>query len=332
MNNPKRLYVFDNIKTFLIILVVFGHILELITSRLGDMAYTFIYMFHMPMFVFCSGYFAKFNPMKILTRLAVPYLIFQLVYTLFGMIILGNTGLVIQFTTPFWILWFLFALIVWMLLLPIIDALTDTKLRAAAVVAASFVLGILAGFEDTMGYYMSLQRIFYFLPFFVSGYCVKKWVDPDVFVQFFRMRRTRIVFGVLTAGIAAFVFLFNDMIYVRWLWAAFSYERLAHTGYTFVIRILLYLAAIIISAAVISFIPLGKLFFSYVGERTLQVFLLHGFVVFIFDMLRIDYFFSGFVILGIVLLTTLFIVFAFSSRLFSVSFWPGLFFMKGGTK
>lgn len=304
--------------------------LELVTSRLGDMAYTFIYLFHMPLFVFCAGYFAKYSPTKILTRLVVPYLFFQLVYTVFGMIIMGNEGLTIQFTTPFWILWFLFALIVWMMALPIVDALTETKTNAIIMVAISFVLGILAGFEDTMGYYMSLQRIFYFLPFFVTGYCLKKWVSAEALLGFVGKIYTRIILGALTAGIGVAVFLFNDFIYVRWLWAAFSYDRLAHTGYNFVMRIVLYLAAIVVSICIISFMPRGKLFFSYIGERTLQVFLLHGFVIFFLQLINIDYLFNGFVMLVTLLTVALLTIFVFSSRLCSVSFWPQLFFEKDG--
>ena len=57
----KRSAYWDNIKGFLILLVVFAHIL----FQLQDISFTingivdYIYMFHMPVFVFVSGFFGK---------------------------------------------------------------------------------------------------------------------------------------------------------------------------------------------------------------------------------------------------------------------------------
>lgn len=57
----ERDYFFDNARAILILLVVFGHMLQPYTS--GDKylsaLYLVIYSFHMPTFLFISGYFAK---------------------------------------------------------------------------------------------------------------------------------------------------------------------------------------------------------------------------------------------------------------------------------
>lgn len=59
-----RLAYFDNIKGVLIILVVIGHLLEP-CARLGSVGLAgfrvldFIYMFHMPLFIFLTGLFSK---------------------------------------------------------------------------------------------------------------------------------------------------------------------------------------------------------------------------------------------------------------------------------
>ena len=57
----KRDYQIDNIKGLLILLVVFGHSLELvrINSGVANFMYIFIYTFHMPVFVFYAGYLSK---------------------------------------------------------------------------------------------------------------------------------------------------------------------------------------------------------------------------------------------------------------------------------
>lgn len=60
----QREFYFDNARLYLIILVVFGHLLR---SYIGEnpflyALYMFIYSFHMPAFVLISGYFAKADP------------------------------------------------------------------------------------------------------------------------------------------------------------------------------------------------------------------------------------------------------------------------------
>lgn len=77
----------DNIKAILIFLVVFGHMLELASAR---RIYLIIYSFHMPAFIFVTGYYAKFKPRKILLELIMPYILFQTLYLLFDGYINGE--------------------------------------------------------------------------------------------------------------------------------------------------------------------------------------------------------------------------------------------------
>ena len=55
----ERDYLWDNIKAVLIFFVVAGHVLEMskLHTGLAVFADNFIYSFHMPAFVFVSGYF-----------------------------------------------------------------------------------------------------------------------------------------------------------------------------------------------------------------------------------------------------------------------------------
>ena len=61
----ERSSFWDNYKGILIILVVFGHfIYESAVALSGSFAndlFKFIYAFHMPAFVFCSGYFSLYS-------------------------------------------------------------------------------------------------------------------------------------------------------------------------------------------------------------------------------------------------------------------------------
>lgn len=79
----------DNAKYVLILLVFVGHAIEPgAKTRLGDVVYYWIYLFHMPAFVLICGYLARSydgSPRrvgKLVTTLLVPYLIFWAIYGL----------------------------------------------------------------------------------------------------------------------------------------------------------------------------------------------------------------------------------------------------------
>lgn len=57
--SPSRSGLFDNIKCLLIFLVVFGHMLEPQTGGGVNFIYLNIYSFHMPAFIFVSGWFSR---------------------------------------------------------------------------------------------------------------------------------------------------------------------------------------------------------------------------------------------------------------------------------
>ncbi|MFR5117113.1 MAG: acyltransferase family protein, partial [Eubacterium sp.] len=58
--NKERDYFFDNLKAVLIFLVVLGHfLLPIHGESVLVVVKRLIYVFHMPLFVFVSGYFAK---------------------------------------------------------------------------------------------------------------------------------------------------------------------------------------------------------------------------------------------------------------------------------
>ncbi|MCC3709207.1 acyltransferase family protein, partial [Staphylococcus epidermidis] len=85
-----RDYFFDNARAILIFLVVLGHLLQPYTSedKFLQALYLLIYSFHMPTFLFISGYFAKNLDKpnyleKIAKKLLLPYVIFFAFFQLF---------------------------------------------------------------------------------------------------------------------------------------------------------------------------------------------------------------------------------------------------------
>ena len=61
MPTTKRIAKWDNLKLFLIFTVVEGHIADTFYEYCNDMksVFLFIYLFHMPAFIFLSGLFSK---------------------------------------------------------------------------------------------------------------------------------------------------------------------------------------------------------------------------------------------------------------------------------
>ena len=117
----------------LIFLVVFGHMISTFADTPEvDVIYKIIFSFHMPAFIFVSGYFAKVEPKKILSRIFPLYIVFQLLRFLLDFILdsimWGHPVKIdMQFFTPRWTLWYLMAMIIYHLLLYQLSTLTSAR-------------------------------------------------------------------------------------------------------------------------------------------------------------------------------------------------------------
>ncbi|CCQ20411.1 Putative membrane-bound acyltransferase YkrP [Listeria monocytogenes N53-1] len=145
----KRESYFDNAKFILIFLVVFGHFLQtFIVDYAGvRVLYIYIYTFHMPAFVLISGFFAKSfgKPgylKKTMKKLILPYVFFQLIYSIFYYFLLSKDNLSIQFLDPEWSLWFLLSLFFWNVMLFIFAKIKPWK-SISMLFSLDWLLGIL---------------------------------------------------------------------------------------------------------------------------------------------------------------------------------------------
>ena len=80
VDNLPYSYLIDNIKVFLIFLVVFNHLIAMALIRQSEVyrhVWYAITIFHMPAFVFVSGYLSKHpqNQMKNFRNLLMPYIL-----------------------------------------------------------------------------------------------------------------------------------------------------------------------------------------------------------------------------------------------------------------
>ena len=288
-SDKKRDTSLDNIRFILIFLVVFSHFLEICRPFIetgidygggliygSGVIYKTVYSFHMPAFIFLFGYNARFSPKRITFRWIVPYFVFQTLYILFAQTVL-SANIDFQYTTPYWILWFMLACIFYQLVLPMIDV--TSKYGAIITLILSFTVALLAGYDNTVGYYLSLSRFLVFLPWFVMGYYCRKYGILD------KLTASKALRGSITAVSAVGVALTAFYMYKMYtknllLYGAASYESIGCTAWA---RALICLFAFVwLCLLFIGIKPLLKRnipVITMIGQNTLPVFLVHGFVV-----------------------------------------------------
>ena len=264
-----RNYKMDNIRFFLIFLVILGHFMELFQGEFTLSLYKIIYSFHMPAFLFLTGYFARFRPRKIFLHLICPYIVFQILYRAFDAFVLqSESSFTPNFTTPYWLLWYLFTVICYYLLIPVID--TKNTGSRKIILGLSIVISLLAGYDSSIGYYSSLSRTLTFLPFFIGGYYTSKTDKKP------QPNRLLPIAG-LVAVLCSLYIINSPAITKNVLYGSYSYEKAGHNP---LIKAFLLLCALAWIAILLSVAPKKKIpLISCLGQNTLAVFLLHGFVI-----------------------------------------------------
>ena len=156
-----RDYKFDNLKALLIFLVVFGHFLTGMQAMLPRWLYLNIYLFHMPLFIYISGRFAKTGK-GIIRKFLCPYLIWQTVYLWFVNLIPGSEQ-PMTLLTPYHHLWFLAVQIYYQGTVQL--GVKPTKIA----VLIAFIAALFVGYIPCIGNRLALSRAICFYPFFLLG-------------------------------------------------------------------------------------------------------------------------------------------------------------------
>lgn len=260
----------------MIILVVFGHMIENMEIGTVDWIYRVIYLFHMPFFIFITGYFSYFNPKKLILKDIWLLLMFQTLYILFNTIILKKSwDINLQYTTPYWILWYLMVIIGYQFLIPFLDS-HDKRIQIMEI-ALAFSIGILSGYDATIGYYLSLSRFFTFLPFFILGYYVKRNEKTLCNIFSNNMFTKIIILFTFFLSIYSIYWIKEYQISRNILLGSYAYKECEGSG---LLRVLIYIFAMCWMIFLIKCIPSKKIsIISWLGQNTLAIYLSHGFIV-----------------------------------------------------
>jgi fucose 4-O-acetylase-like acetyltransferase len=265
----------DNAKVIMILLVVFGHLIEPIinNSNVLKLAWVSIYSFHMPVFIMLAGMvshtlFTKEKTYKLNSSILVPLLIFTIIYELFDFLTIGEFSHYTYNLQPYWILWFLYSLFIWKLVLPVFLGLRYP-------LTTSIIISIGAGHFENIGYSLGVSRTIYFFPFFIIGFYLTHY---DL-LQRKTLNFHKIVYlSILVLNVLFFWLLIDKSN--KWLLGSLSYNNLEVDGLEgSLIRVILYFVSIITSISVLKLIPNVKLTISSLGAKSLYVFLWHGFFV-----------------------------------------------------
>ena len=269
----ERNWRLDNARAVLIVLVVLGHMVRWAHFPGNEFLYRFIYAFHMPGFALLSGLCWKgIGKGRVLSRLAWPYVIFQTLYLLFdrlGPLAVKWTPEPWTYTKPYWLLWYLMALMGWNVLAAVMP---EGKRAGLAVLGGSVAAALLAGFDPGLDYYLSLSRTLVLFPFFWVGVWwqrygrslpERRWARPAAAGVF-----------VLGAGV---IWLLGDRLDARWMYHSFPYFDLNYGPF---IRLGLLALAAVLLPCLLALVPGRRMeVMTYLGQNTMPVFLLHGFVV-----------------------------------------------------
>jgi fucose 4-O-acetylase-like acetyltransferase len=259
---------FDNFKGLLILLVVIGHFTGafIYKNHFMDFLVITIYSFHMPAFVFISAYFSKRNSfLKLVKTLLIPYFIFQSIYFIF----LYVTGRDSHFSLlqPYFTLWFMLSLFCWRLII-------DKIIKIKGIVPISYILAILVGYVAVIGAVGALGRTITYLPFFILGYTFNK----EKFVKFANGKAVKISSFIILAFLLIFLYFGCDYVNFNVLIMKYSYEKSNLLQWGWVYRTLIYIVSTFLIYLIAVIIPRDKHWYTYLGQRTMSIYFLHGII------------------------------------------------------
>ena len=275
---PGRDARLDNAKFILIALVVIGHAIEPLTDYgPAGVLYYWIYFFHMPAFIMISGYLSRsFDSSstrveKLVLTVAVPYLIFWTIHQTFYAVQRGGLPDSLSLLKPTWTLWFLVALFLWRLSVPLWK-------RLRWPVATAVVISLFAATTD-LSSTLSMGRVVSLLPFFVLGLSLRR--EHFVHLDRFWVRVSAVV---VLAATTVFALPASGGLSREWVfWRDSLTDRdidplMPSVG----IRLAFMGMALAMTIAMLALTPKRRTWFTSLGTYTLFVYLGHAVVLLVF--------------------------------------------------
>lgn len=277
LETKERDYFWDNLKFMLILLVVVGHFVDYHTSssQITKNIFLWIYSFHMPLFIFVSGYFAKSTINKQRFKIervcsyTVLYVLLKYSLAFVYKYVYNSNAITINLLTENGVPWYLMAMIIW---LGITNCVKDVKPRYMLMI--SFILSCIVGYDKNIRDYLALSRVIVFYPFFLAGYYIKK----DSITRLTNSKKLKVV-ALLTISfsVLAICFFGKELYILRPFFTGRNPYACIDIHFTGVFyRIIAFIISVCMSLSVLMLTPKQKTIYSSFGSRTLQVYFLHA--------------------------------------------------------
>ncbi len=298
----QRIYRYDNVKALLIFLVVLGHMTTdyVSDSHLVRWTTLWIYMFHMPAFIFLSGIVHKHYITEERASLGIKGETRMRWDKVLGFFLCGyGLKIFLQFTrtlmgqNPLWhwieepgIPWYLFVMAEYEMLFYLMRKL-DEKAKPWMMITGAFALSAASGYFNFIDDTFCISRMINFLPIYMIGY----YLDMKEFNTFIEKKWYKIAGAcVLIASLVVCGLLpWGGYSLRKWFTGRRSYEFLsdffgsAAVTYGWLIRIAVWAVAIAITLSLVAIIPDKKLgYITTTGSRTLNIYFWHRPVCYLF--------------------------------------------------
>jgi len=270
----ERNILIDNIKSILIILVVLGHF-----GSSGSVIYNtfiiFIFSFHMPLFLFISGYLSKNVEKcrkKAMTEYLLLFIIAQLLWVLYKVVVEKDFYYFFNMLEPGFGLWYILSIFVYRILL-------KDLVRIKHIVIISAVASVLIMTLVNIQHFLDIQRIVGFLVYFLIGY----YTDENTINKIKKIPPYLAAIG-LGAVFAVFYIILDKKIlnygfFLRFLEHQAAIYDFSNIFIGLAIYIFIIPASLLIGSLVIAMIPRKEMWFTYIGEDTLPLYLSHTYGV-----------------------------------------------------
>lgn len=274
--STNRIPFWDSLKVFLIFLVVYGHMIETCVdnSLFNQATYNFIYLFHMPLFVFITGKFSHIKyRRKYISRMLIifeTYIVFQFIRCSKSLFFDGHLSLFPDILIPKGILWYLACLLLWRLI--VLTARDYIERYKWLFLLLFFAMGIGTGFILVPD--GTVIRFFTLGFFFFTGYYLKdSWMES----LFHKIPLWTAITLTISLWLLIFFVVNTDIRSVIYFGSYYDNPPISPYHYLWA-RLFFYAFAVIASVLLMRIVYAKPLFSNY-GNCTLSIFMYHVFIV-----------------------------------------------------